>query len=168
MICDLKSLRLLKKEFLMLRAQAFKVSLYGIKPILGQTDGWTAVARDKILRFSKPDYYIACTFIEKINNSYFVCLCDTNSDTDVFIHNVLVDHKHAVFEDGLLDQSLEFDQSDQPNISMKSKNEELFGSSVTKGSNDSSQEQTNCDFGKKMTMNRLQEKVKQMIITLNQ
>ncbi len=102
----------------MLRAQAFKVSLYGIKPILGQTDGWTAVARDKILRFSKPDYYIACTFIEKINNSYFVCLCDTNSDTDVFIHNVLVDHKHAVFEDGLLDQSLEFNESDEQIIGL--------------------------------------------------
>jgi hypothetical protein len=94
-------------------------------------------------------------------------LCDTNSDTDVFIHNVLVDHKHAVFEDGLLDQSLEFNESDEQNI--YGKNEELFGSSLTKGANDSSQEETNCDFGKRtVTINRLQEKVKQMIITLNQ
>ncbi len=116
MICDLKSLRLLKKEFLALKEQAFKVSLYGIKPILG--DDWTSLARDEILKFSEPDYYIACAFIEEINNSYFVCLCDTNSDTDVFIHNVLVDHKHAVFEDGLLDQSREFNESDEQIIGL--------------------------------------------------
>jgi hypothetical protein len=116
MICDLKSLRLLKKEFLALKEQAFKVSLYGIKPILG--DDWTSLARDAILKFSEPDYYIACAFIEKINNSYFVCLCDTNSDIDVFIHNVLVDHKHAVFEDELLDQSLEFNESDEQIIGL--------------------------------------------------
>ena len=90
----------MKKEFLSLPMQALKVGLYGIKPILGnKPSDWTASARDKLLRFSKPQYALACTLIEVTPEHHWVAICDTNTSLDVFLHLVLVNDKHALLSD---------------------------------------------------------------------
>lgn len=102
---DFKDLRLMKMEFLSLPVQALKVGLYGIKPLSGERDGWNVDARDKVLVFSKPYYSLACTLIEYRNGVPFVALCDTNTDSDIFIHEVLINDGHALYEDGVVDSA---------------------------------------------------------------
>ena len=90
----------MKKEFLSLPIQALKVGLFGIKPLLGNnTTDWTASARDKVLLFSKPQYALACTLIEVTPENRWVAICDTNTPSDVFLHCVLVNDRHAVMSD---------------------------------------------------------------------
>ncbi|XP_054156530.1 uncharacterized protein LOC128954937 isoform X2 [Oppia nitens] len=105
-ITDYSDLRLMKREFLKLPIQGIKVALYGIKPAGGAL-GWTTKSRDKVLRFSKPTYALATSVIEYRNGVPMVAICDTNSDTDVFIHNVLIDDKHAVYEEDVLDTNID-------------------------------------------------------------
>ena len=106
-VIDYSSLRLMKREFLQLPIQALKVGLYGIKPVNGnRISDWTTVARDKILKFSKPLYALACTLIQVRNGIHWVAICDTNGDTDIFLHSVLVADKVALLknEDELEDE----------------------------------------------------------------
>lgn len=98
-VVDYTCLRLMKREFFQLPVQALKVGLYGIRPYNGlRASDWTSAARDKILKFSKPMYALACTLIKVKDGVHWVAICDTNTDTDIFLHSVLVGDKHAALK----------------------------------------------------------------------
>lgn len=86
-------LRLLKACFLKLPAMAMDAKLANIEPV---GDKWTAASRDKLLELTMEKPLIAyCTEIKNKVLSLF--LCDTTTDNDIHINDVLVREEYAKF-----------------------------------------------------------------------
>jgi hypothetical protein len=128
----------MKREYLALEIQAIRVGIYGIKPI-GGSIGWTIAARDCLLeQFSKSEYFLACSFIEKIHDKYYlVCLCDTNNpEIDLFVHDVLVTENHAYYDEEIFKKDLNSDD-DNEDVCNGEENEENTTINISECQHDS-------------------------------
>ncbi|XP_077982730.1 uncharacterized protein LOC144437624 [Glandiceps talaboti] len=86
-------LRLLKSIFLHLPAQAVQARLVNIKPV---KEVWTRATRDRILELCRDKPLIA--WVVKVeDNEMSLCLCDTSSDVDIHLNDLLVAEGHALF-----------------------------------------------------------------------
>ncbi|XP_070575119.1 tudor domain-containing protein 5-like isoform X2 [Ptychodera flava] len=86
-------LRLLKSVFLQLPAQAVPARLANIKPAKGV---WTKSTRDRILELCKDKPLIAWV-IGVEHGVMSCCLCDTSSEVDIHLNDLLIGEGHAIF-----------------------------------------------------------------------
>lgn len=98
-LVSFNELRLMRENVMRFAAQALRVKIAGIRPAYGDA-GWTAAAKHAVKRYAKQNYYLLCTFIEKLDKIYYsVRLCDTNANKEgIFLHQILVNENHAVYE----------------------------------------------------------------------
>lgn len=88
------ALRLLKREYLKLPAQAIKAKLANIIPIRGVSNEWTSasIRRFKELCLNHP---LVASVLDTDNTQLSLCLYDTSGENDIRINDTLVSENHA-------------------------------------------------------------------------
>ncbi|XP_070602759.1 tudor domain-containing protein 5 isoform X2 [Erythrolamprus reginae] len=91
-ITQKSSLRLLKHCYAKLPAQVIPSCLASVKPSTGD---WSVSAIKEFRRFCEQKLLVGLV-VEYINDVLYLFLCDTSSDDDVYLHNVLKLEGHAL------------------------------------------------------------------------